>query len=93
TNPAVISARFHKGLAIVVARMVEKLSHCKSGAEQIGTVALSGGVFQNRVLLQQVETRLASLGFRVLTHRHVPTNDGGLALGQATVAAARSLAS
>jgi len=93
TNPAVISARFHKGLAIVIARMVEKLSRNESDEGPIDTVALSGGVFQNCVLLQQIEKRLASLGFRVLTHRRVPTNDGGLALGQAAVAAARSLAS
>ncbi|MDQ3445160.1 MAG: hypothetical protein M3496_03145, partial [Pseudomonadota bacterium] len=79
--------------AIVIARMVEKLSRTESDAGPIDTVALSGGVFQNCVLLQQIVKRLASLGFRVLTHRRVPTNDGGLALGQATVAAARSLAS
>lgn len=93
TRPAVISARFHKGLAIVIARMVEKLSRNESDEGPIDTVALSGGVFQNCVLLQQIEKRLASLGFRVLTHRRVPTNDGGLALGQAAVAVARSLAS
>ncbi|MDQ3188928.1 MAG: Sua5/YciO/YrdC/YwlC family protein, partial [Pseudomonadota bacterium] len=92
-GPAVMAARFHKGLAIVIVRMVEKLSRAESDARTINTVALSGGVFQNLVLLQQVEKRLAFLGFRVLTHRRVPTNDGGLALGQAAVAAARSLAS
>lgn len=91
TPMPVISARFHKGLAIVIARMVEKLSRYESGEEPVRTVALSGGVFQNRVLLEQVVMRLEGLGFRVLTHRHVPANDGGLALGQAAVAAARSL--
>jgi hydrogenase maturation protein HypF len=92
TPVSVISARFHKGLAIVIARMVEKLSLHECGADPARTVALSGGVFQNRVLFEQVVTRLEALGLRVLTHRHVPSNDGGLALGQAVIAAARSLA-
>lgn len=92
TTVPVIAARFHKGLAIVIARMAEKLSRYESGDDPIRTVALSGGVFQNRVLLEQVVTRLEGNGFRVITHRHVPANDGGLALGQAAVAAARSLA-
>ena len=55
-------------------------------------VALSGGVFQNRILLEQVAGRLAAVGLRVLSHRQVPANDGGLSLGQAVVAAARRLA-
>ena len=92
TRVPVIAARFHKGLAIVIARMVEKLSRHESGDEPIRTVALSGGVFQNRVLLEQVVGRLEALDFRVLSHRQVPANDGGLALGQAVVAAARSIA-
>lgn len=49
-------------------------------------VALSGGVFQNGVLLQQTCDRLRQHGFVPLTHRHVPANDGGLALGQAVIA-------
>ncbi len=91
TPIGVISARFHKGLAIVIARMVNKLSRHESPDEPIKTVALSGGVFQNRVLLEQVVMRLQADGFRVLTHKLVPTNDGGLSLGQAVIAAARSL--
>lgn len=87
----VISARFHKGLAIIIARMADKLSRHESPDESIKTVALSGGVFQNRLLLEQVVTRLQAQGFTVLTHSSVPANDGGLALGQAVVAAARSL--
>ena len=90
----VIAARFHKGLAIVIARMAEKLSRYECGRESehdaIVTVALSGGVFQNRVLSEQVVARLTGMGFRVLTHRQVPANDGGLSLGQAVIAAARA---
>lgn len=92
TPVPVIAARFHKGLSIVITRLVEKLSRYESGEEAVRTVALSGGVFQNRILLEQVTARLETLGLRVLTHRHVPANDGGLALGQAVIAAARSLA-
>jgi len=56
-------------------------------------VALSGGSFQNRLLLEGVSHMLEGLGLTVLTHCQVPANDGGLALGQAAVAAARSMAS
>lgn len=91
TPVPVMAARFHKGLARVISRMVEELSRYESGEEPIRTVALSGGVFQNRVLIEQVIKRLRALGFTVLTHRHVPANDGGLALGQAVVAAARAV--
>ena len=89
----VISARFHKGLAIVIARMVDKLSRHESPNEPIKTVALSGGVFQNQVLLEQVVTRLQADGFHVFTHKLVPVNDGGLSLGQAAIAAARAITS
>lgn len=58
------------------------------GVERTGrrTIALSGGVFMNRILTGLLESRLESAGLRVLLHRDVPPNDGGIALGQAVVA-------
>ena len=88
----VIAARFHKGLAIVITDLLKTLSRQTHRDQAIDTVALSGGVFQNRILLEQVVTRLERCGFTVLKHRRVPANDGGLALGQAVIAAARALA-
>ena len=87
----VIAARFHKGLAIALARMIGVL-RAEAGAAGVATIALSGGVFQNKVLLEQVTERLERLEVRVLSHRQVPANDGGLALGQAAIAAAGALA-
>ncbi|WP_456113440.1 carbamoyltransferase HypF [Streptomyces niger] len=81
----VVAARFHNGVARVV------LDVCRSLRETTGLalVALSGGVFQNAFLLDRTATALRRHGFRVLTHRRVPPNDGGISLGQAAVAAAR----
>ena len=53
----------------------------------LNTVALSGGCFQNRLLLARVVDRLESGNFKVLKHRQVPCNDGGISLGQAVIAA------
>jgi hydrogenase maturation protein HypF len=89
TPVPVIAARFHKGVAIAIVRMVECLADLLTGPADARSVALSGGVFQNRILFEQVATRLGEAGFRVLTHRQVPANDGGLSLGQAVIAAAR----
>lgn len=55
----------------------------------LGRVVLSGGCFQNRILLSGLSEKLEGKGFRVYFHRQVPTNDGGIALGQAVVAGAR----
>ena len=82
--PSVIAAKFHQSLANVVVEITYKL--CQNSIKQ---VALSGGVFQNSILLQQVKTKLELLGITVLTHSLVPCNDGGLSLGQAVIAAAR----
>ena len=81
----VIAARFHNG----VAALIEET--CVTLRERCGldTVALSGGVFQNLLLADRVVSALARRGFRVLTHRRVPCNDGGISLGQAVIAASR----
>ena len=90
-----MAARFHKGLARVIVKMIEKLAQSQpnaQGADQpLRHVALSGGVFQNKLLLERVSEQLRVAGYSVLMHRRVPCNDGGLALGQAAVAAARAL--
>ncbi len=77
-----IAATFHRSLALGVAatcRAIRKEHGC-------GRIALSGGVFQNRLLTEWVATSLEQDGFTVFTHRLVPPNDGGLALGQAVIA-------
>ena len=81
-----IAARFHNGTAGVIADCCGLLRE-RTG---LGTVALSGGVFQNLLLLHNVVGLLESGGFTVLTHSRVPCNDGGISLGQAVVAAART---
>jgi len=63
-----------------------------AAARGIRTVALSGGVFQNRYLLKRLSEVLASDGLTVLVNREVPTNDGGVSLGQAIVASERARA-
>jgi hydrogenase maturation protein HypF len=83
--PPVIAARFHHGVAGLVVEGC-LLARERSG---LGVVALSGGVFQNMLLLAEVTRLLAEHGFRVLVHSQVPCNDGGISLGQAVVAAAR----
>ncbi len=85
-EPSTIAARFHNGLAAAAVRI------CGLVQERTGhtDVALSGGVFQNQLLLELVVAGLAEQGFRVLVHRQVPPNDGGISLGQAAVAGARA---
>lgn len=78
-SPARLAADFHAVLAASIA------DGCRAAREQTGisTAALSGGVFQNRLLLHLVTEKLEKSGFTVLRHHLVPPNDGGLALGQA----------
>ncbi len=82
---AVISARFHNTIAEIIVG-VSQAARERTG---INRVALSGGVFQNIYLLGRTLDRLESQGFEALIHHQVPTNDGGIALGQAVIANAR----
>lgn len=90
TPPGVIAARFHRGLAKAIAAIAGKLARRddEEGA-CFDTVALSGGCFQNAILFEEVARRLEERNFKVLSHAQVPANDGGLALGQAAIGAAR----
>ena len=85
-NSNQLALHFHKGLACMI------VSACEKAREETGidTVALSGGVYQNRLLLDYSVTMLEKRGFHVLRHHLLPPNDGGISLGQA-VAAMRSM--
>ncbi len=82
---AVIAWRFHKTVATAATEF------CRSIAATTGLtrVVLSGGVFQNRLLSEMIYTALTHAGLTVFTHRLVPPNDGGIALGQAAIAGRR----
>ncbi len=84
--PAVIAAGFHRGLAAATA----DVAAASAGAHGVDTVVLTGGVFQNVRLSAALEELLARRGLRVLVHRTVPPNDGGISVGQAAVAACAS---
>jgi hydrogenase maturation protein HypF len=79
----VLAYWFHVSLAQAVAMSAQRALR----GTGVSVVGLTGGVFQNAVLLLECQRRLQRLGLQVLTHRAVPPNDGGLALGQAVVAA------
>ncbi len=83
-DPADLAAGFHQAVVSATARAA---AHCAE-VRAIETIGLTGGVFANRILLQGLRKSLTRSGYEVLTHRIVPCNDGGLALGQATIAAA-----
>ena len=86
TDRAVIAARFHRGLIEVVATTAHSLAQAH-GCE---AAVLTGGVFQNKLLLEGVSERLAGLGLKVIAPAAFPANDGGVSLGQALIAAARA---
>ncbi|BDB41807.1 hypothetical protein IWGMT90018_22530 [Mycobacterium kiyosense] len=81
--PADLAAGFHTAVIAATVRAIEQ------AAAGIRTIGLTGGVFVNRLLREGLRDRLVSDGFDVLTHAVLPCNDGGLALGQAVIAAQR----
>ena len=80
-SPAEISLKFHNSLIQALSEMTKHIS----GLTGLKTVALSGGCFQNRLLLRKLTAQLQKDHFETLTHHHVPCNDGGLSLGQAVI--------
>ncbi len=79
---SIIAGRFHSTIAEMIIKVLERMRKDTG----LSVVALSGGVFQNRLLYLLLIRRLAEQGFEVLSHRKVPTNDGGLSLGQVYIA-------
>jgi hydrogenase maturation protein HypF len=77
-----ISVKFHN----TVAQMINEMCHMIADEIGVRQVALSGGVFQNRLLLRKTVSLLENSGFQVFSHRQVPCNDGGISLGQAVIA-------
>jgi len=84
-----IALRFHRGLARALVETARRLAISGGEDSDLKTIALSGGSFQNRILFETVAAMLRDAGFNVLAHIEVPANDGGLALGQAAIGAAR----
>ncbi len=81
----IIAAKFHHTIIKIVVDAVQRTSH-HSGLKK---VVLSGGSFQNRILLENTENQLIEKGFHVFAHEKVPSNDAGIALGQLAIAAKR----
>ncbi len=86
--PDVVAAGFHRAVASGATAAACRIA----GARGLGTVVLSGGVFQNRLLLEAMTTGLTGAGLRVLVPQRLPAGDGGISFGQAAIAAARDAA-
>ncbi|GAB3001462.1 carbamoyltransferase HypF [Mycobacterium bourgelatii] len=84
TTPADLAAGFHDAVIRATADAVSQ-----AAAGMVATVGLTGGVFVNRLLREGLRKELSDKGFEVLTHSVLPCNDGGIALGQAVIAARR----
>jgi hydrogenase maturation protein HypF len=82
---AVVAARFHAGVAAATVDAVAAIASVRS----LETAVLSGGVFQNRMLLERVAAGLQAAGLRVLVPQRLPPNDGGISFGQAAILAAQ----
>jgi hydrogenase maturation protein HypF len=87
-KPGAVAAGFHRAVAQLIGEVAAETRR-RTGIDR---VALSGGVFQNVLLVDLAGQELSARAFEVLTHRLVPPNDGGLALGQAAVAGYRGSA-
>ncbi len=86
-EPCLIAARIHQSLVAACVLMTEQLAL----SYPFDTVVLTGGVMQNRLILEALTTRLNEQGYRVLIPTDYPVNDGGIALGQAVIAAAKDV--
>ncbi len=84
-KPSDIARKFHTSLSQTIVNLVKHLCH----ENVINHVALTGGVFQNCILLGQVKAGLENLGINVLTHNLFPANDGNISLGQGVITAAQ----
>lgn len=84
TPKSIIAAKFHQSLANVIVETV----NCLRQENTFNQVVLTGGVFQNTILLNLVKTQLKNIKINILTHSLIPPNDGGLSLGQALITAA-----
>jgi len=82
-DASILSAKFHNTLCIALLAMAKQARE----STKLDTVALSGGVFCNRYLTNRLIQQLRENGFRVLFNREIPSNDGGLSIGQAAIAA------
>ena len=82
---SIIAHRFHQTVASAAVDICLRIS----GSTGLDRIILSGGVFQNRLLSEMIYTALVNRGLQVFTHRLVPPNDGGIALGQAAIAGRR----
>jgi len=84
-QPGIISAKFHNTIINVIFATAKKIRQ----STKINKVVLSGGTFQNAILLEKTEKVLTENSFMVFAHQKVPSNDGGIALGQLAIAAKR----
>jgi len=84
---ATIAHRFHQTVASAATEVCLRIA----AATGLNRVIFSGGVFQNRLLTKMIYTALSQKGLHVFTHRLVPPNDGGIAVGQAAIAARRGI--
>ncbi len=83
----IIAAKFHQGLINIIVKLITSIKN----KSEVNQIVLTGGVFQNCILLERLQQQLEALEIKVITHNLVPTNDGGISLGQAAISAARMI--